>query len=63
MRTLLVGKIGVVDQCDPPLIGTAGQDPPEFGPGRLDTPRQHQCRVAQIEERDLSTVVDGPSVP
>ncbi len=63
MRTLLVGKVRVVDVGHGGLVGAAQQDSSEFGAGRARTAWKDQGRVPEIDEGNFAAVLDAPPVP
>ena len=63
MRTLLVGKVWVVDVGHCGLVGAAQQDASELSAGRAGTAGKHQGRVPEIDEGNFAAVLDAPPVP
>ncbi len=63
MRTLLVGKVGVVDGGDRHLVRAVQENASQFGPGRVGASRQNQRDVTKIDEGNLAAVLDAPAVP
>jgi len=63
MSELLVGKIWVVQRGDPGFIRTvADQGPAQLGARSRLAAREHQRGVAKIDERDLTAVLDSPTM-
>jgi hypothetical protein len=56
---LLVGKIWIVDRCDPVLIPIL-KYATQFLTGHCDPAWYHQGRVAEIDEADFPATLDAP---
>ena len=64
MSDLLIGKVRVAQRDDASLIGSiAEQLPTQLGARRFLATRQHERRVAEIDERDLTTILYAPAMP
>jgi hypothetical protein len=62
MQELLVYEIRITKSGDAELI-PVGQDTPELAPRRLDATRDDERGGAKIDEPDVATLIDAPSVP
>jgi len=60
MRTLLVGKVGIVDVRDRCLVGAAQQDASQLGASRINAAGEDQRGVTEIDERNFAAVLDTP---
>jgi hypothetical protein len=63
MRTLLVGKVGVVEVGDRRLVAAAQQDASQLSAGRICTARQNQGGVTKIDKCNFAAILDPPAVP
>jgi len=58
---LLVGKVRVGDTRHSPLVSPA-KDFVKFSAGDVDASRHDQCGVAEVDDPDLASAIDFPSV-
>jgi hypothetical protein len=58
----LVYKFRIIDLLEADLVSLA-EDSSEFCLGLIDTTRQYQCRIPQINEGHFAAALDSPSMP
>jgi hypothetical protein len=62
MRMLLVGKVGVVDQRQATFVAALPEHTVQLGGGGPASSRDHQCGIPEVDDGDLSAVIDAPAV-
>ena len=61
-HSLLVDKVRIIDLLKARLVALA-EDSPEFCLGLIDSARQYQCRISQIDEGHFAPLLDSPPMP
>jgi len=62
MRTLLVGKVGVVDQRQAPVVATLSQHAVQLAGDGPASSWDHQRGIPEVDDGDFATIIDAPAV-
>ena len=62
MRTLLVGKVGVVDQRQASFVTPVSQHAVQLAGGGPASAGDHQRSIPEVDDGDFAAVIDAPAV-
>jgi len=62
MSTLLVGKVGIVDQRQAPFVTAFAEHAVQLGRGGPASSRDYQRGVPEVDDGDLATLIDSPAM-
>lgn len=62
MRTLLVGKVGVVDQRQASFVAALSEHAVQLGGSGPASSGDHQRGIPEVDDGDFAAVIDSPAV-
>ena len=62
MRTLLVGKVGVVDQRQASFVTALSEHAVQLASGGPASSWDHQRGIPEVDNGDFATAIDAPAV-